>query len=64
MSTENSLPNLMTVQEFLERFRMHRSKFWRMQKDGLVPPTYKVGKSILIKESDALEWFEKQLVIE
>ena len=45
-----------SIPEFCDAHRISRGSFYNLQKEGLAPLTFRVGKRVLISEEAAAEW--------
>jgi len=46
----------LTVAQFCEAHSISRTSFYQLQKDGIAPATFRVGRRVLISKEAAAEW--------
>lgn len=51
--------HVLTINEFCSSFRISRTHFYNLVKQGYGPKIIKLGRRSLISYSDAKEWCEK-----
>jgi len=58
MNTEDQI---LTVDEFCDRYRIHPATFYRQSKRGKMPLAFKVGGATRILARDEQAWLAKQI---
>jgi len=49
-----------TIAEFCQKYKVHRSTFYRNLKRGLMPPVVKIGSATRILAEDEEAWLHAQ----
>ena len=58
MSTDNSLPLLLTVSETATLLRTTRKAVYAMIERGLLPGVTRIGRRVLVRSGDLLEFLD------
>jgi excisionase family DNA binding protein len=58
MSTDNSLPLLLTVSETATLLRTTRKAVYAMIERGLLPGVTRIGRRVLLRSADLLEFLD------
>ena len=58
MSTDNSLPLLLTVSETATLLRTTRKAVYAMIERGLLPGVTRIGRRVLLRNADLLEFLD------
>ena len=58
MSTDNSLPLLLTVSETATLLRTTRKAVYAMIERGLLPGVTRIGRRVLVRSADLLEFLD------
>jgi excisionase family DNA binding protein len=56
------MEGIMTIPEVAEYLKLSKSKVYDLAKRGQLP-TIKIGKNVRVRESDLIQWIEKQTQI-
>jgi len=57
MINHNIEPMALTIREFCAAYKIGKSKFYELAKEGAGPKTCKIGRKTLIAKQEADTWF-------
>jgi predicted DNA-binding transcriptional regulator AlpA len=55
-------PDLITLQDFLRRFSLSKSTFYRLAARGEAPPVAKLGRATFVPLAAARNWLQSRLI--